>query len=167
MGNLLSFTQVCALQLSPPNTMLCQRQHEVEAFPPPHPLLSPQVGGWPLGHCSFKLWESLIMLSKPLLPKSQLVTCEWEALQGRGGDLSAVTLEMGSPPIRLISTIWENMVSVFSFVTAIRVVNLYYRPEWSDNAVKGLFLRGSVEWARCHTSSCSFHSSSNWNFTPC
>ena len=43
--DVLSFTQACALQLSPQNAMLCQNQGEAERLPPPHPLLRPQAGG--------------------------------------------------------------------------------------------------------------------------
>lgn len=134
----------------------------------PVPTSSSEPAGWGLTSRSllFQASGSLATLSNPLSPKSQLVTCKWEVLQGGAGEPSTVTLETGSPPTRLISTIWENMVSVFSFATAIRVVNLDYRPEWPDYAVKCLFLRDCVERARCHTSSCSFHSSSSWYSTP-
>lgn len=60
---------------------------------------------------------------------------------GAGGGVSAVTVEIGSPPTRLISAIGENMASIFSFVTAIYVVNLDYRAEQPDYAVKCLLLR--------------------------
>lgn len=127
----------------------------------PAPTSSSEPAGWGLTSRSllFQALGSLTMLSKPLLPKSQLVTCKWEVLQGKGVELSYCHSGKGISS-ELIFTIWENMVSVFSFVTVICVVNLDYRSEWSDYAVKGFFLRGSVEQARCCTSSCAFHRSS-------
>lgn len=79
---------------------------------------------------------------------------------GGGGEPSVVTVEMGSPLAGLISAIWENMVSVFSFVTAIPVVKLDYRAERPDYAVKCLLLRDCVERVRSRASPCSLHSSS-------
>lgn len=92
--------------------------------PTPTSTSTPAGGGLTCRSLLFQVLGGLTMLSNPLLPKSQLVTCKWDMLRGGGGEPSAVTVEMGSPPTGLISAIWENMVSVFSFVTAIRVVNL-------------------------------------------
>lgn len=165
MGNVLGFTQVRAALPSKHDAL----PKAAWGWGLPAPTSSSEPTGWGLTSRSLlsQALGNLITLSKPLLPKIPAGDRRWEMLQGVGGDLSTVTLEMESPPTRLISTIWENMVPVFSFETAIHVVNLDYGPERSDYAVKGLFLRGSVERARCRTSSCSFHSSSNWYFTPC
>lgn len=143
-----------------------QNQGDAEGLLPQHPLLHPQAGGWPVGRCCREFWEASL-LSNPLLPKSLLVTRKWKVPRGGGGEPSVVAVEMGSPLTGLISAIWENTVSVFSFVTAIPVVKLDYRAERPDYAVKCLLLRDCVEGVRCRASPCSLHSSSGWFFTSC
>lgn len=60
-------------------------------------------------------------------PLAQVLASDLQVRGASGRRWAAVTVEMGSPPTRVISVIWENVVSFFSLVTATHIISLDYR----------------------------------------